>query len=123
MEALVLKTQPTRILIVEDNSGDDTLLLRQLQKAELGQHIKVIHDGKIAADYLTGIHSSCEELVAIFLDLDIPSMDGLQLLEKVRSHDRTRHLPVIVMTTSDNPETLEQCRKWGVSCYVPKPVT
>ena len=118
-----METPKTRILIIEDNPDDEALLMRQLQKAQLHQQVKVIGDGKTALEYLTDINSRCEELVAIFLDLNLPSLSGLQLLEKMRSYDRIGHLPVIVMTSSNAPTDLEKCQKLGVSCYVQKPIT
>jgi two-component system, response regulator len=114
---------PTRILIVEDNLDDGDLLVRQLKKAQLYQHVKVIHDGKAALDFLTDLLSPCEELIAVFLDLTLPSMPGIEVLRKFRSHDRTRHLPVIVMTSSNAPTDLDQCQKLGVFSYVQKPVS
>lgn len=118
-----METQKTRILIVEDNADDEALLMRQLQKAQLHQHVKVIADGKAAVEFLTDNDSRCDELIAVFLDLKLPSISGLHVLEKVRSHDRTRNLPVIVMTSSNAPTDLERCRQLGVSCYVQKPIT
>jgi two-component system response regulator len=118
-----METPKTRILIVEDNPDDEALLMHQLRKAQLHQHVKVIGDGQAAFDFLTATDSRCEELVAMFLDLQLPSMSGLDLLEKVRSHDRIANLPVIVMTSSNSPADLEKCQKLGVSCYVQKPVT
>ncbi len=118
-----METPKTRILIVEDNPDDEALLMRQLQKAQLDQHVRVISDGQAALDYLTDGHSAGENLVAIFLDLNLPSLSGLQLLERVKTHDGLKHLPVIVMTSSNAPSDLEKCQKLGVSCYVQKPVT
>jgi CheY-like chemotaxis protein len=118
-----METQKTRILIVEDDADDEALLMRQLQKAQLHQHVKVIADGKAAVEFLTDNDSRCDELIAVFLDLKLPSISGLHVLEKVRSHDRTRNLPVIVMTSSNAPTDLERCRQLGVSCYVQKPIT
>lgn len=111
------------ILIVEDNPDDEALLMRQLNKAGLGQHVKVIDDGKVAIDFLTAPDAPISELIAIFLDLRLPHMSGLQVLEKIRANDPTKNLPVIVMTSSNAPTDLEKCKKLGVSCYVQKPVT
>jgi CheY-like chemotaxis protein len=110
-------------LIVEDDPDDEALLMRQLQKAQLDQHVKVIGDGKAALEYLTDDSQQYKELVAIFLELSLPSMSGLHLLEKIRSDDRVRHLPVIVMTSSNAPSDLERCQQLRVSHYVQKPIT
>ena len=112
-----------RILMIEDNPDDEALLMRQLKKAELEKHVKVIHDGGKALDYLTDERFRCEDLAAIFLDLKLPTISGLKILETLRADDRLRDLPVIVMTSSNIPEELERCRELGVSCYVSKPLT
>jgi two-component system response regulator len=114
---------PRQILIIEDNSDDEALLLRQLKKAELERHIKVIHDGGKALEYLMDERFKCEDMAAIFLDLHLPTIDGLRLLEAIRSESRLEKIPVIVMTSSNAPEEMEQCRELGVSSYVNKPVT
>lgn len=117
-----MKTFP-RILIVEDNPDDEALLMRQLRKAELHEHVKAIHDGGKAFAYLTDERYPCDNLAAIFLDLQLPTLSGLQLLEAIRTDERIGHLPVIVMTSSNNPADLERCRELGVSCFVQKPLT
>jgi two-component system, response regulator len=112
-----------KILIVEDNSDDEMLLLRQLKKANLEQHIKVIRDGRKALGYLTEAGANGDHLAAVFLDLRLPAVDGLQVLQAIREDERLRILPVVVMTSSNDPDEMEKCRKLGVSCYVQKPLT
>ena len=116
-----MKTR-TRILIIEDNPDDEILLLRQLKKAKLDEHVKVIADGARALRFLTDPTQKCENLVAVFLDLQLPTLGGINLLEAIRADERLRHLPVIVMTSSNVPEEMERCRQLGVSSYVQKPV-
>jgi CheY-like chemotaxis protein len=118
-----MEAPKTRILIIEDNADDEELLMHQLRKAGLHQHIRVIDDGRAALAYLTSEDSRCDELIAIFLDLKLPGVSGLQVLEEVRARDRTKNLSVIVMTSSNSPEDLEKCRHHGVSCYIQKPIT
>jgi two-component system response regulator len=112
-----------QILIIEDNADDQTLLLRQLKKAGLGQHIKVITDGGQALSYLTDTRLICEDLAAIFLDLKLPNVSGLRLLEAIRTEERLNNIPVIVMTSSNSPEDLAECRSLGVYSFVQKPLT
>jgi two-component system response regulator len=114
---------PRQILMIEDNSDDEALLLRQLKRAKIERHIKVIHDGGKALEYLMDERFKCEDLAAIFLDLKLPTIDGLKLLEAIRSEIRLQKVPVIVMTSSNVPAQLEKCRELGVSAYVNKPVT
>jgi len=111
-----------QILIIEDNADDQALLLRQLKKAGLGQHIKVIPDGREALAYLTNEQFVREDLSAIFLDLKLPKVSGLKVLETIRSHERLHAIPVIVMTSSNSPEDLDQCRNFGVYSFVQKPL-
>lgn len=112
-----------RILIIEDNPDDEALLMRQLKKADLEKHVFSINDGKKALDYLMDERRKGEHLSAIFLDLKLPRLGGLDLLKAIRSNERIRHLPIIIMTSSNEPEQLEKCRELGVACYVQKPLT
>jgi len=113
----------TRILVVEDNADDEFLLLRMLQRTRLKSHVDVVRDGKKALDHLTHHEAKIEDLVAVFLDLNIPSIHGLQLLAMIRADDRLCHLPVIVMTSSNSPKDIEECHRLGVVAYVQKPVS
>jgi len=110
----------TRILIVEDNSDDEILLMRQLEKAGLASKVQVIDDGQRALSYL---FSDAHDLVAVFLDLHLPGLGGLQILERIRGHERLKLLPVVVMTSSNHPEEIERCHRLGVAGFVQKPVT
>ena len=114
---------PRQILMIEDNSDDEALLLRQLKKAKLERHIRVIHDGGKALEYLMDERFKCEDLAAIFLDLRLPTIDGLRILEAIKSEGRLLNVPVVVMTSSNAPEELEKCHELGVSSYINKPVT
>lgn len=112
-----------RVLVVEDNADDRELLLRQLRKTGMADQVKFISDGKEALQYLTVPNpATVDELVAIFLDLNLPSLSGLDLLRTLRERD-SLNTPVIVMTSSNDPRDLEECRRLKVTQYVSKPVT
>jgi CheY-like chemotaxis protein len=117
-------SKPIRILIVEDNPNDESVLLRQLKRPQLDGQIRVIADGNRALNYLTDAKYKCEDLVAVFLNLNLPTVGGgIKLLEAIRGADRLKHLPVIVMTSASAQEELDKCRALGVSAYVSKPVS
>jgi CheY-like chemotaxis protein len=114
-----------RVLVIEDNVDDSELLLRQLEKSGMASHVKFISDGREALDFLTvdAVASGTSELIAILLDLRLPSVSGIEILRRIRQHDRLQSLPVIVMTSSNDPQDLEECRRLNVTHYVSKPIT
>jgi CheY-like chemotaxis protein len=116
---------PVRVLVVEDNADDRELLMRQLRKSGMDSHVKFISDGQEALEFLTGpgANGSTVELIAIFLDLKLPGLSGLELLRRLRDREELYDLPVIVMTSSNDPNDLDECRRLNVSNYVSKPVT
>ena len=121
----VATTSAVRVLVVEDNADDRELLLRQLRKTGMADHVKFISDGKEALNFLTVPDPLpvARELIAIFLDLNLPSLNGLDLLRALRERERFQATPVIVMTSSNDPRDLEECRRLNVTNYVSKPVT
>ncbi|MCE0485010.1 MAG: response regulator [Methylacidiphilales bacterium] len=113
-----------RVLVIEDNDDDRELLLRQLKKSGMAGHVKFITDGRKALDFLTVPSKTLtEELIAIFLDLKLPSLSGLDLLRRLRTDEKLQNVPVIVMTSSNDPKDMEECRKLKVTNYVNKPVS
>jgi CheY-like chemotaxis protein len=118
-----MQSPTTRILVIEDNLDDEILLLRMLKNAHLDSHVEVVRDGKAALDRLTHDEAKVEELVALFLDLNLPSINGLQLLGMIRENEDLAHLPVIVMTSSKSPEDLKECKRLKVLSYIPKPIS
>jgi CheY-like chemotaxis protein len=89
----------------------------------LHTQVKVIPDGGQALKYLSKEEHACENLVAIFLDMHLPILSGLQLLRAIRTQERIRHLPVILMTSSNDPKEIEHCHALGISHFVSKPIT
>lgn len=115
------------ILLVEDNPRDEALTIRALKKTSITTDVVVAHDGVEALDYLfgTGIYGSRDVLdqpKLIMLDLKLPRVDGLQVLEKIRSSEHTRRLPVVIFTSSNEDEDLVRSYNLGVNSYVRKPI-
>jgi CheY-like chemotaxis protein len=109
------------ILLIEDNISDIELTRRALQKSRIANELVVAEDGQEALDYLFG--GAGGELPAlVLLDLKLPKVDGLQVLREIRGNDRTRHLPVIILTTSSEEHDILQCYDLGANSYIRKPV-
>lgn len=115
------------ILLVEDNSDDETLTLRALNKAKILNEIVIARDGAEALDYLfgTGIYAGRDTTVQpqlILLDLKLPKIDGLEVLKRLRADARTALLPVTILTTSNEERDVVTSYQLGVNSYVRKPV-
>jgi CheY-like chemotaxis protein len=125
MGAISPAESQVRVLVIEDNEDDRELLLHQLRKSGMDQHVRFISDGREALDFLTGPRAPtlAQSLIAVLLDLKLPSVSGLELLRKIRGREELRAIPVIVMTSSNDPKDLEECSKLKVLNYVSKPVT
>ena len=115
------------ILLVEDNPNDEELTLRALKKSQILNPVRVARDGAEALDYLfaRGAYadrSPTEVPQVILLDLKLPKVDGLEVLKAIRSDDRTKLLPVVVLTSSVEDKDLTSSYGLGANSYVRKPV-
>ena len=115
------------ILLVEDNADDEELTLRALKKNNIHNDVVVARDGEEALDYLfgTGAYAGRDLSVMpqlILLDLKLPKIDGLQVLQKLRADWRTRLLPVVILTSSKEQQDLMTGYSLGANSYVRKPV-
>jgi two-component system response regulator len=120
-------TNPMEILLIEDNPNDVELTLHTLQKHHLANHIQVIRDGAEALDYLfcRGAFEGRNPNPApklILLDLKLPKVDGLEVLRQIRHEERTRRLPVVVMTTSRQEPDIAESYALGINSYIVKPI-
>jgi two-component system, response regulator len=116
-----------KILLIEDNPDDIDLTIRALKKNNIANELIIATDGVEALDYLFGIgHHAGRDLnnmpLVILLDLKLPKIDGLQVLQRIRTDDRTRLLPVVVLTTSNEERDLIESYQLGANSYVRKPV-
>lgn len=117
----------TKILLVEDNPDDIDLTLNAFRANDIPSELAVARDGAEALDYLFGTGSyaasGLQPLPAvIILDLNLPKVPGLEVLRRVRAHDRTRLVPVVILTTSAEDADVIESYRLGANAYVQKPV-
>jgi CheY-like chemotaxis protein len=115
------------ILLIEDNESDELLTVRALEKAQVANEIVVARDGEEALAYLFGTgpyqgRDLSQLPTVVLLDLNLPKIGGLDVLRRVRAHERTRHLPVVVLTSSGEERDVVQSYQLGANAYVRKPV-
>ncbi len=112
------------ILLVEDNPDDELLTKMSLEKCKIANEVVVARDGQEALDYLHGSKEKGEPLspAVILLDLHLPKIDGLEVLSRIRSDERTKLLPVVVLTSSDEEGDRLKSYGRGANSYVCKPV-
>jgi CheY-like chemotaxis protein len=109
------------ILLVEDNPDDEALTVRAFGRSNVANRIDVSRDGAEALDYLVG--PAARPLpTLVLLDLKLPKVDGLEVLRRIRAAERTRNLPVVVLTSSREEQDLVESYRLGVNSYVRKPV-
>lgn len=115
------------ILVVEDNPQDLELTLRALRKSNLVNRIEVARDGAEAVDFIfcTGAHADRKienTPRVVLLDLKLPKVDGLEVLQKIKADTRTHSIPVVVLTSSKEQQDIVESYRLGVNSYIVKPV-
>ncbi|MEM9950234.1 MAG: response regulator [Chloroflexota bacterium] len=112
-----------RLLIVEDDLGHATLVQMNLEEAGFHNKIDHVENGQLAIDYVTAfINQTPNESLLILLDINMPVLDGFQVLERLKSNPRTKHIPVIMLTSTDSEEEIQRAYALGCNVYLRKPV-
>jgi CheY-like chemotaxis protein len=118
--------QPKPILLVEDDPGHVLLIEKNLRRACVLNEIIKLDDGGKAVDYLfsEGEYASADNPapLLILLDMNLPVLSGLQVLQRIKADERTRRIPVVMLTTTDSPQEIEKCYDLGCNIYIVKPV-
>jgi two-component system response regulator len=122
-----MSADPIEILLVEDNPNDEELTLYAVKKNNITNHIQVVRDGAEALEYLFCTGSYANRQVndppkVVLLDLKLPKVDGLEVLERIKSDERTRAIPVVVLTSSQEERDIVESYQLGVNSYIVKPV-
>jgi len=118
---------PVEILLVEDNPDDVHLALHALNKNHLANHVEVVRDGAAALDFLFARGEFADRDMndqpkVVLLDLKLPKVDGLEVLRQMKTEEQLSHIPVVVLTSSDQEYDIVESYKLGVNSYIRKPV-
>lgn len=118
--------RPVRIVMIEDDEGHARLIEKNIRRAGVHNEILPFPNGTAALEYLLGSDGSGEaskgQHLLILLDLNLPDMTGIQILEKIKANQHTRRAPVVVLTTTDDAREIQRCYDLGANVYITKPV-
>src|SRR5579862_6942045 len=115
-------TEPKTILLVEDNADDEQLTLRAMRQSDVPNIIRVARDGAEAIESLFGASSGGHLPDLVLLDLKLPKVSGLEVLQRIRSEESTKTLPIVVLTSSDEERDIIESYNLGANSYIRKPV-
>ncbi len=118
--------QDVTILLVEDDPGHTRLIEKNLRRANIKNEIAFATNGQEALDYLfcEGTYANRKHAshLLVMLDLNMPVLDGYQVLERMKKDDRTKRIPVVILTTTDDHREVRRCYELGCNVYITKPV-
>jgi CheY-like chemotaxis protein len=121
-----MATEPILIVLAEDDDGHASLVQRNLERAGLTNSLQRLNDGQEALDFLRGEGAyagrNSNQSVLLLLDIKMPRVDGVEVLRQLQSDPRTALIPVIMLTTTDDPREIQRCYELGCSVYITKPV-
>ncbi len=119
-------TREVTILLVEDDAGHARLIEKNLRRSKISNDIQILGDGRQALDYLfgdgDGETAAPASPLLVLLDLKLPRVDGYQVLERMKADERTKRIPVVILTTTDDAREVERCYDLGCNVFVTKPV-
>jgi CheY-like chemotaxis protein len=121
-----MAAEPLLIVLAEDDDGHASLVQRNLERAGLANGLQRLKDGQEALDYLRAeggyAGRNTGQPVLLLLDIKMPRVDGVEVLRQIKSDPRTALIPVIMLTTTDDPREIQRCYELGCSVYITKPV-
>jgi CheY-like chemotaxis protein len=121
-----MTSQPVTILLAEDDDGHAQLVQRNLERAGLLNGFLRVRDGQELLDCLKSRGSSHEQTLGnalvILLDINMPRIDGIETLRQIKANPETHRIPVIMLTTTDDPREVDRCYELGCNVYITKPV-
>ena len=120
-------TEPLLIVLAEDDDGHASLVQRNLERAGLANGLTRLKDGQEALDYVRGQgdysdRNTSQQPVLLLLDIKMPRVDGIEVLRQIKADPKTALIPVIMLTTTDDPREIQRCYELGCSVYITKPV-
>jgi len=122
----VLESQFVTIIIVEDDPGHSKLIEKNLRRGGLENPIKTFENGQLTLDYLKGRGNfedrPINQSILLLLDINMPVMNGVELLQILKQDNKLREIPVIMLTSTDDQREIDECYSLGCNLYVPKPV-
>jgi CheY-like chemotaxis protein len=112
------------IVMIEDDEGHARLIEKNLRRAGIGNDMMHISNGAKAIDYFFGQEGGNlkQEQILVLLDLNLPEVDGYEIIKRLKGDERTKAIPIIVLTTTDNPREIDRCYQLGCNVYITKPV-
>ncbi len=120
------RNKDVTILLVEDDPGHARLIEKNLRRSNITNNIVIVTEGQQALDCLLGegeyAGRECPSPLMVLLDLNLPVLDGYQVLQRMKADERTKRIPVVILTTTDDPREVSRCYELGCSVYVTKPV-
>ncbi len=121
----MISAPPFSVVLIEDDEGHANLIQRNLQRAGVHNPIVRLSDGAQALNYFlgTGKAARMADLSVIVLDLNLPDIDGFEILRRLKADESTHHIPVVVLTTTDHPADIDRCYALGCNVFMTKPVS
>jgi two-component system response regulator len=118
------KDRPAELLLIEDNSGDILLTKEAFEEIQFAENLNVVTDGEAALNFLykQGSYQNAPTPDLIILDLNIPRIDGRELLAKIKTDENLKKIPVVVLSTSKSERDIKYCYELQANCYLIKPI-
>lgn len=115
-------TEQVTIVMIEDDEGHARLIEKNLRRGGITNALVQLRTGKEAVDFFFAQNSLASGPMLVLLDLNLPEVDGYEILRQLKATPKTQNIPVIILTTTDNPKEIDRCYEMGCNVYLVKPV-